>query len=36
VQEFHLYVSKAAKEALEAAGKDRGIRFVPVDENYYW
>jgi hypothetical protein len=35
-QEFHLYVSAAAKEALEAAGKDRGIRFVPVDENYHW
>jgi hypothetical protein len=36
VWKWSIYVSAAAKEALEAAGKDRGIRFVPVDENYYW
>jgi hypothetical protein len=31
-----LFVSAAAKEALEAAGADRGIDFIPVDENYSW
>jgi hypothetical protein len=36
VREFHLFVSAAAKEALAATGKDRGIDFTPVDEDYYW
>jgi hypothetical protein len=31
-----LFVSSAAKEALETAGRDRGIDFIPVDENYSW
>jgi hypothetical protein len=36
VREDLLFVSAAAKEALEAAGRDRGVDFIPVDENYSW
>jgi hypothetical protein len=34
VMKSQLFVSAAAKEALEKAGKDRGVKFTPVDENY--
>jgi hypothetical protein len=32
--ETRLYVSAAAKEALEAAGTARGVWFLPIDEEY--
>jgi hypothetical protein len=36
VRKNRLFVSVAAKEALEASGKDGGAKFTPVDEDYYW
>jgi hypothetical protein len=33
-ESFFLFVSATAKEALEKAGKDGGIEFTPVDDNF--
>jgi hypothetical protein len=34
VMKGQLFISAAAKEALEKAGNDRGVDFIPVDEDY--